>query len=91
MGPARIAVHVTTKAGRNEVGEWSDDELSVRVTTVPEGGKANATVCSVVAKALGVSKSSVRVVRGKTSRHKLLEADGVDDQTARAILGPRAV
>ncbi len=62
-------------------------ELSVRVTVAPEGGKANAAACMVVAKALGVAKSSVRVVRGDTARHKILRIEGVDDAAVRQAFG----
>jgi len=84
---ADLAVHVTPRSGRDGVSGWRGAELSVRVTVAPEGGKANAAVCVVVAKALGVPKSSVRVVRGDTARHKILRIDGVDDSALRDALG----
>jgi uncharacterized protein YggU (UPF0235/DUF167 family) len=75
---ADLAVYVTPRGGSNEVCGWKGAELAVRVTVAPEGGKANAAVCAVVAKALGVPKSSVRVARGGNARHKTLRIDGVD-------------
>lgn len=84
---ASLAVHVTPKAGRDEVAGWRGSELSVRVTTAPEAGKANAAVCKVVAGALGVPKTSVRVVRGETSRHKTLEIDGANEEQLRSAFG----
>lgn len=72
-------MHVTPKSGCDEVVGWRGSELSVRVTSAPESGKANAAVCIVVAKRLGVPKSSVRVIRGDVSRHKILEIMSVDD------------
>ena len=74
-----LAVHVTPKSGRDEVVGWRGSELSVRVTAAPEGGKANSAVCVVIAKRLGVPKTSVRVIRGDTSRHKVLELSAADD------------
>jgi uncharacterized protein len=68
---------VTPRAGRDEVLGWRGDELAVRVRALPEDGQANAAVCRMVAKRLGVPSSSVSVVRGGTSRHKLLEVDGI--------------
>jgi len=82
-----LAVHVTPRSGRDEVGGWRGAELAVRVTVAPEGGKANAAVCVTVARALGVAKSSVRVLRGDTSRHKVLRIDGVDAADVRAAFG----
>jgi uncharacterized protein (TIGR00251 family) len=83
----RIAVHVTPKAGRDEVAGWRGGELSVRVTAAPEGGKANAAVCELLGKSLGVPKSAVRVVRGESSRHKQVEVDGVDEARAYEAIG----
>ncbi|MBU4556887.1 MAG: DUF167 domain-containing protein [Actinobacteria bacterium] len=84
MTSLRIALHVTPKSGRDEVAGWRGGELSVRVTAAPEGGKATAAACAVLARALGVPKSSVQVVRGETSRHKQVLIDDVtsDDVTA---------
>lgn len=83
----RLAVHVTPKSGRDEVVGWRGGELSVRVTVAPEGGKANSAVCAVLARELGLAKSAVRVVRGETARHKLLEIDGVGEPEVRAVFG----
>lgn len=87
MARARIAVHVAPRSGRDELCGWSGDELSVRVTAPPDAGRANAAVSVLVGKALGMPKTSVRVVRGETSRHKLLEVDGVDQDTVERLLG----
>ena len=84
---AIVAVHVTPKAGRDEIAGWRGSELSVRVSVAPEGGKANAAVCLVVARAMGVPKSTVRVVRGHTSRHKAVEVDAVSAEELAAVLG----
>ncbi len=76
---SQLRVRVTPKAGTDEVAGLRDGELQVRVRSAPEGGKANAAACRVVAGFLGVPKSHVRVVRGDTSRHKTLEIDGLDE------------
>jgi len=84
---ATLPVHVTPKAGRDELAGWRGSELAVRVTVAPDAGKANAAVCKLIAEALGVPKSSVRVARGQTSRHKLLEVDGVSQTALAEVLG----
>jgi uncharacterized protein len=82
-----LAVLVSPRSGRDEIAGWKGSELVVRVTSAPEGGKANAATCQLIAAALGVSKGSVRVKRGQTSRHKVLEIAGVGDEDVRAALG----
>jgi len=84
---ATLAVHVTPRSGRDEVVGWKGSELAVRVTSAPEGGKANAAVCKVIASALGVPKTSVRVVRGTTSRHKVLDVADVADEAVTVAFG----
>ena len=59
----------------------------MRVTTAPEGGKANEAVGKVIASALRVPKSSVCVLRGQSSRHKILEITGVGEEEIVAAFG----
>ena len=71
---AEIAVRVTPRAARNAV-LVDGDRLRVTVTTIPEDGKANAAVIKLLAKALGVAKSRLVLVRGASSRDKLFRVD----------------
>ncbi|MDR2586850.1 MAG: DUF167 domain-containing protein [Coriobacteriales bacterium] len=70
-----LALKVIPRAGANAVVGWSSetrDELLVRVTAPPEGGKANAAVLKALAQSLGIPRTSMRIVRGVTSRQKLV-------------------
>lgn len=67
---AEIAVRVTPKAARNAV-VVEQGAIRVYVTVVPEDGKATAAVIKLLAKALGVAKSRLVLVRGATSRDKV--------------------
>ena len=69
-----IAVRVTPRASRNAV-LVDGDAIRVSVTTVPEDGKANAAVVKLLAKALGVAKSRLELLRGATARDKLFRLD----------------
>lgn len=71
---AEIALRVTPKASRNAVVQ-AEDGLRVYVTMVPEGGKANREVQKILAKALGVAKSRLTLLRGETSRDKVFRLD----------------
>lgn len=70
---ARIAVRVTPRAARNAVSLDAQGGVRVAVTTVPEGGRANADVQALLAKALGVPKTRLVLLRGQTGRDKLFE------------------
>ena len=69
-----VSVRVTPKASRNTI-KVEGDQIRVYVTVVPEGGKANAAVQRLLAKALGVAKSRLTLIRGQTSRDKVFRVD----------------
>jgi hypothetical protein len=69
-----LAVRVTPSARRNAV-EDGPDGLRVWVTVAPEKGKATAAVVRLLAKALGVPKSQLTLVRGETARDKLFRIE----------------
>ncbi|MFZ7091794.1 DUF167 domain-containing protein [Primorskyibacter sp. 2E233] len=69
-----LDVRVTPKASRNKI-ERDGNALRVYVTTVPESGKATAAVQKLLAKALGVPKSRLTLIRGEISRDKVFRID----------------
>jgi len=79
----RLIVRVTPKGGRDAIDGWASDEagrpvLKARVSAAPADGAANAAVIALIAKALKVPRSAVRIAAGDTARVKRLEIDGVD-------------
>lgn len=72
-----LSVRVQPRARRPGVGGAAPDgALRVAVTDPPEAGRANTAVCGAVARALGVPASAVQVLRGATSRSKVLHVAG---------------
>lgn len=72
----RFSVRVTPKASRNRIVEDADGLIRVYVTTVPEDGKATAAVVKLLAKAIGVAKGELVLVRGATDRVKVFQVGG---------------
>jgi len=70
-----LDVKVVPRAGRTEVRE-EEGALTVRVTAVPEDGKANKAVIEAVARALGIAKSRIEIVSGAAARQKVLRVLG---------------
>jgi uncharacterized protein len=76
-------VLVTPRAGRERIGPVVDDRLKVAVTAPPVEGEANAAVCELLARALGVPRRAVEVVRGEGGRRKTVRVRGLGvDQVA---------
>jgi uncharacterized protein (TIGR00251 family) len=84
---ARLAVRVQARAQRDEIAGERAGGLLIRVTAPPVEGRANAAVCRLIAKRLGVARGRVAVVRGAASRDKLVEVDGMDAAELRRLLG----
>ncbi len=74
-----IDVKVTPKAAAGKVVE-KDGLLRVYVTAAPEDGKANKAVVKLLAKHYGVAPSMITVLRGRTSRNKTVEIQGMREQ-----------
>jgi uncharacterized protein (TIGR00251 family) len=71
-----LSVRVTPKASRNAV-QVQGGQVRVYVTCVPEDGKATKEVIKLLAKALGLSKSNVSLLRGAISRDKQFTISGL--------------
>lgn len=83
---ASLRLRVTAGASRDAIAGWRGDALRVRVAAPPERGKANEAVLRLVAAALGVERRRLRLVRGATSRDKLVEVDGLAEADLKARL-----
>lgn len=80
----RLVVRLTPRAEADRIEGWSRDSrgrplLQVRTTATPVDGKANAALERIVARALGIPPSRVRLVSGTAARIKTLELEGVED------------
>ena len=77
-------VRVVPRASRDRIVGARDGALRVALTAPPVDGAANEALRKLLAKALGVSKSAVEIVRGDRARVKLLRVRGVDAARVRS-------
>ena len=78
----QITVKLTPKAAKNEIKGWDTDlfgkkTLKANVTVIPEKGKANKALIALLSKHYGMPKSAFTIIRGQTSRLKIIEIQGV--------------
>ena len=71
----RFEIHVRPSASKTSVGGEHDGALVVRVAAPADAGRATRAALVAVADALAVRRGSVTLVRGATSRRKLIEIE----------------
>lgn len=88
---ARVTVQVTARAATNSVEALADGSVRVRVTAPPADGAANQAVIRVLANALDVAPTRLRILSGATARRKVVEVgDLTGDQLASKLREIRA-
>ncbi|MBQ8255839.1 MAG: DUF167 domain-containing protein [Alphaproteobacteria bacterium] len=69
----KINVRVIPRAKLNKVEIQPDGVVRVHTTTAPSDGKATADVIKMLAEHYNVPKTSIKLIRGATSRDKVFE------------------
>jgi uncharacterized protein YggU (UPF0235/DUF167 family) len=72
----RLAVRATPNASADAIvlpAAGQQPVLSVRTTATPADGEANDAVLDLLAKALHCPRSALTILRGQTSRNKIVQ------------------
>jgi uncharacterized protein (TIGR00251 family) len=81
-------VRLSPRAAADEIRGWDESgRLRVRVTAPPLEGRANQALVKLLAHTLRVPSRDVRIVRGETSRTKVVAVRGVSASRAEQALG----
>lgn len=83
-------IEVWARAGSRREGiEWDAwrKYWVISVREPPAGGRANEAIVRLVAEQLNVPRSSVRLVSGRRTRAKMVEARGLSDSEIAERLG----
>lgn len=88
-GGVRFEVRAKPRAKKSRVVGAHGDAVEIAIAAPPVDGAANEELVRLLAKALGVGKRSILIVRGETSPHKLVEVRTsvtVDVEAVRRVL-----
>ncbi len=77
---ARIEIRVQPRASQNTISGVVAGVLRIRVTAPPVNGQANAAAITLLARALDVPKSAIRLVKGASSREKTLAIESLSQE-----------
>jgi hypothetical protein len=81
-----LAIKAIPNAPRSQVVGWLGEALKVKVHAPPVEGRANEVLCEFLADTLGVPRRAVTVLRGDTSRQKLVRIEGLSPVDLKARL-----
>lgn len=83
---ARISLRVYPSAARSEVVDFSSGVWRVRVATPPVKGKANRELLALLSQRLRVNKRAITLIKGHTSRNKIIAVAGLNQTEVMARL-----
>lgn len=69
----RIYIKVSPRSSRNEVVKISEGEYKVKITAPPVDGQANEMLVKVLRDFFDVSKSSIKIVGGRSAKTKIVD------------------
>ena len=83
-----LAVKVQPRAAANQVVDVMGNELRIKVTAPPVDSAANEALIRFLAERLDCGRNQIDLVRGGTSRHKVIKIRGLDIKTIVGRLKP---
>ena len=86
--PPQLSVRVVPNARKSQFDGYREGELVLRLNAPPRDGKANKAAVEFLAEYFGVGRSSVLLVSGEKSRHKIFQIVGLrSDDLERKLAG----
>lgn len=73
----RLGIKAIPNASRDEIGGWLGDLLKIKVRAPALEGRANDALCEFLAESLNLPARAITVLRGQTSRQKVLNIEGI--------------
>jgi uncharacterized protein len=83
-----LNVSVVPRSSRCEIAGIHNNSIRIKLTSPPVDNEANIQCCEFIAKKLGIARRQVTIIRGQTSRHKVLRIQGVTEEVVRDTLLP---
>lgn len=81
-----LSIRLQPLASRNEVCGCQDGLLKIKVVGPPREGKANKECIKVLSRLIGIAKSDIKIIAGKTSRNKEVLISKISVSELRNIL-----
>ena len=83
----KLQVRIHPHAARNEVMGMIDNVFHIKISAPPIKGKANQELVAFLSQVLGVNRSRISILKGETSKNKLVAISGLSEEEVREKLG----
>src|SRR6266481_866729 len=83
-----LSVKLQPRSSANEIGEPLGEELRVKVTAPPVDSAANEALVRLLAEELDCPRNRVELIRGHSSRHKIVKVYGLSHEAVAEKLCP---
>lgn len=84
----RFGVKVQPRSSRNQIVGEHEGDIKIKVMAPPVEGAANQALQKFLAELFKLPKKDIRIVRGETSRHKIVEIRGIEAENLLAFIPP---
>jgi len=81
-----LKIKVVPGSSRNYIAGWLGESLKIRVTAIPQKGKANDAVVTLLADTLKISKQDVTLSSGASSPRKIFKISGLSHSEIKSRL-----
>jgi uncharacterized protein len=72
-----LKIKVEPRSSRKGISGVVGDAIKIKVNAPPVGGAANEELIEVLSEEFGIKKTSIKILRGISSRNKVVEIEGV--------------
>jgi uncharacterized protein (TIGR00251 family) len=86
-----FSAHIQPRAKQSKVAGIREGALRIKVVAPPVEGAANAALIKLLSRFLGVSKTSIEILKGKTAQRKLIHCRNLSPEELRYIIEHRDV
>lgn len=83
---SRLSIKVIPKSGRSEL-KFEGNSLKVWLKSAPADGKANEELVRTLADKLGILRSEIEILRGFSSKNKIVDILGLTLEEIKKTVG----
>jgi len=73
-----IEIKVEPRSSKRRISGIMDNILKVKLTAPPVDNAANEQLIEIISEETGVKKSSIRIIKGHSSKNKVIEIRGIN-------------